>query len=41
MIFASEYDSFFFPSILLASCFIVRVADGSALPMEENTKEPM
>ena len=38
-VIASVYDSFFFSAILLASCFIVRVADGPAPPMQENTSE--
>ena len=32
-IIASEYDSSFLSAILLASCFIVRVADGPAPPV--------
>ena len=34
---ASEFDSFSFSAILLASCSIVRVVDGPAPPMNENT----
>ena len=35
-VIASEYDSSFFSAVLLAICFIVRVADGPAPPMHEN-----
>ena len=38
-VIASLYDSSFFSAILLASCFIMRVAEGPAPPpqMQENT----
>ena len=36
-VIASEYDSFFFSAILLASCFIVHVANGPAAPKQENS----
>ena len=36
-VIASQYDSSFFSAILLASCFIMRVAENPAPPMQENT----